>query len=233
MRFIAGTALAALLLCGPVWAAGGGSMGGGGASMDTVSSEPTTRSPDSIAKASYNRGVKEIDKAKQADADAATATDPVKQQKLQEKAQKGFEKARDYFTDAVNNRSDMYQAWNYVGYTQRKLGNYDAALAAYDQALTYSPAYGEAIEYRGEAYLALNRIDDAKSAYMTLFRDARPLAAQLMTAMQKWVAARRQDAKGLAPEDLDSFAKWVDERAAISQQAELLGASKSTASTWN
>jgi tetratricopeptide (TPR) repeat protein len=237
MRFIAGTTLAMLIASAPLWASGGGSMGGGsmggGGSMESDSGDAQPRSPDILAKGSYNRGVKEVDKGKKAEAEAAAATDPARKQKALASAQKNFDKARGYFTDAVNNRSDMYQAWNYLGFTQRKLGNFEAALAAYDQALTYSPAYGEAIEYRAEAYLALNRLDDAKSAYMTLFRDARPLAAQLMTTMQKWVESRKQDGKGPSPEDLDAFAKWVDERAAISEKAALLGASDPAASSWN
>ena len=65
----------------------------------------------------------------------------------------------------------MYQAWNYVGYTNRKLGNYDDALAAYDRALSSSsPDYAEAIEYRGHAYLGLNRLSEAKEAYLALVR---------------------------------------------------------------
>lgn len=233
MRCIVVTTAAAILLGSQAWASGGGSVGGGGFGSTSGSEEPRQTSPDQVAKSSYNRGVKEIGKAKAADTDAAVATDPGKKQKLVDKAQKGFTKARDYFLAAVNARSDMYQAWNYIGYTQRKLGNYDAALAAYDQALTYNPAYGEAIEYRGEAYLALNRIDDAKSAYMILFRDARPLAAELMSAMQKWIESRKLDAKGLSPDDLDAFGKWLGERAAISEKTALLGAGKSSASSWN
>lgn len=237
MRFIAGTTLAMLIASVPLWAAGGGSVGGGstggGRGLESDSGDAQPRSPDMLAKSSYNHGVKEVEKGRKAEAEAATAKDPAKKQKALANAQKNFDKARGYFTEAVNNRGDMYQAWNYIGFTQRKLGNFDAALAAYDQALNYNPAYGEAIEYRAEAYLALNRLDDAKSAYLTLFRDARPLAAELMTAMQKWVESRKQDSKGLSPENLDAFAKWVDERASISEKAALFGASDPAASSWN
>jgi tetratricopeptide (TPR) repeat protein len=219
MRFFAGFTVAVLLACGQAWAAGGGEMGGGG-SADTGEA-PREQTPDQIAKNNYNRGVKEIEKAKDAESDAAQATDPAKKQKLTDKAHKGYVKARDYFLAAVDARGDMYQAWNYVGFTHRKLGDYDKAIAAYDQALSYNPGYGEAIEYRAEAYLALGRLDDTKSAYMLLFRDARPLAAQLMAAMQSWVTAHRQSSQGVSAEDLDAFAKWVDERAAISEKAGL------------
>jgi tetratricopeptide (TPR) repeat protein len=230
MRLFAGVTVAALLACGQTWAAGGGSMGGG-ESVDTGEA-PREQTPDQIAKNSYNRGVKEIDKARDAEGDAAKASDPAKKQKLADKAQKGYTKARDYFLAAVDARSDMYQAWNYIGFAHRKLGDYDKAIAAYDQALSLNPGYGEAVEYRAEAYLALGRLDDAKASYMLLFRDARPLAAQLMTAMQGWVAARRQNAQGISPEDLAAFAKWVDERAAISEKAGLNQPSSSS-TAWN
>jgi len=39
----------------------------------------------------------------------------------------------------------MYQAWNYIGFANRHLGNYDAALSAYAKALEINPAYPEAI----------------------------------------------------------------------------------------
>ncbi|HZF17995.1 MAG TPA: tetratricopeptide repeat protein [Steroidobacteraceae bacterium] len=234
MRLVAGFTIATLLLASHAWAAGGGSMGGGSSGGDYGSSEPPKeQTPDQIAKNNYNRGVKEVERAKSADEDAAKATDAGKKQKLAEKARKSFSKARDYFLVAVDSRSDMYQAWNYLGYTQRKLGNYDKAIAAYDQALGYNPAYGEAIEYRGEAYLALGRLDDAKAAYMHLFRDARPLAAELMTAMQKWIGDRRQNPQGLSTDDLDAFAKWVDERAALSQKAALGQEPSSAPAAWN
>lgn len=236
MRLVAGFTVATLLLASQAFAAGGGSMGGGSSGGDYGSSsseEPKEQTPDQIAKNAYNRGVKEVDHGKSADEDAAKATDPAKKQKLAEKAQKSFTKARDYFLKAVDSRSDMYQAWNYLGYTHRKLGNYDKAIEAYDQALGYNPAYGEAIEYRAEAYLALGRLDDAKAAYMHLFRDARPLAAQLMTAMQKWVADRRVNPQGLSPEDLDAFAKWVDERTTLSQQAAMGEEPSSAPAAWN
>lgn len=235
MRWVAGLSVAVILVSGQALAAGGGSMGGGGGSMDYPSSgeEPKEQTPDQIAKNNYNRGVKEVDRAKSADEDAAKATDPAKKKKLADKAQKGFEKARSYFLTAVDARSDMYQAWNYLGFTQRKLGDYDKAIAAYDEALKFNPAYGEAIEYRAEAYLALGRLDDAKSAYLHLFRDSRPLAAQLMTAMQKFVSDRRQNSQGLSAEDLDAFAKWVDERVALSQAASIGPEPKAAASNWN
>src|SRR5207302_1370969 len=79
---------------------------------------------------------------------------------------------------------------NYVGYSNRKLGNYDAALAAYEKALTLKPGYADAIEYRGEAYLGLNRISDTQQAYLDLYASTRAPAAKLLPAMQSLLAAQ-------------------------------------------
>jgi hypothetical protein len=82
----------------------------------------------------------------------------------------------------------------------------------------------------------LNRLEDAKGAYMSLFRDARPLADQLMIAMKQWVVMRRADASGVAVADVDSFASWVDERGAIASQTASLsysfGGSPSVLTRW-
>ena len=67
---------------------------------------------------------------------------------------------------------------------------------AYDKALSLRPSYPEAIEYRGEAYLALNRVDDAKQAYLDLFAGNRKLADQLLVAMKSWVAEKRSASGG-------------------------------------
>ena len=220
MRIVISALMVWLLAAGGALASGGGSSGPGGGSMGSM---PAPRSPDELAMAAYKSGVKQIEKAKSAETDAAVATDSGRQKKESEKAARSYGDARDYFTKATAKKPGMYEAWNYLGYSERKLGNYPEALSAYDHALQLNPNYGEAIEYRGEAYLGLNRTDDAKAAYLQLFGSARPLADQLMTAMHLWVAARREDPKDLSAGDLDAFAHWVDERGQLAQQTASLG----------
>jgi hypothetical protein len=53
---------------------------------------------------------------------------------------------------------------------------------------------------------------------MALVRDSAPLANELMTSMRHWCAARRLNAQDLSPADVEAFAKWIDERAAIAAQ---------------
>ena len=112
----------------------------------------------------------------------------------------------------------MHEAWNYLGYTNRKLGKYDAALAAYDRALALKPGYAEAIEYRGHAYLGLNRLGEAKDAYLSLFGSNRKLAAQLLAGMQAWVGEHRDNPGGVDGASLEAFASWVSERSSIAGQ---------------
>jgi len=135
------------------------------------------------------------------------------------------------FQEAVQDDSRLHEAWNYVGYTSRKLGNYDAALAAYQQALTLKPGYPEALEYRGEAFLGLNRVADAQQAYLDLFANNRALADKLLTAMKGWVETQRSSssADANAVSELD---KWVQERSAIAGQTASL-TREGTAASWN
>jgi tetratricopeptide (TPR) repeat protein len=201
---------------------GSGGMGGG-ATASGGQMPSASRNPDDVAKTAYNQGVKTIKKAQESDEDAAKASTPEKSAKAKEKAQKYYQKALGEFIDAVGAQPAMYQAWNYMGFANRHLGNYQDALTAYAKALELNPNYPDAIEYRGEAYLGLNKIDEAKAAYMSLFQNSRPLANELMTAMHHWADARRQDSQGLAAGDIDAFAKWMDERATVAAQTASLG----------
>jgi tetratricopeptide (TPR) repeat protein len=139
-----------------------------------------------------------------------------------------YVRARKAFQDAAASDPDMAEAWNGLGYSQRKLGDYDTALASYARAITLKPGYPEATEYRGEAYLALNRVADAKQAYLDLFATNRTLADTLMTAMKKWIAAQKSGANQAAAADL---ATWVAERAKIAAQTASL-TREGTAAGW-
>ena len=65
---------------------------------------------------------------------------------------------------------------------------------------------------------ALNRLDDAKTAYLALFSSNRQLAAQLLAGMQAWVGEHRGNSGGVDGASLESFASWVSERSAIASQ---------------
>lgn len=54
-------------------------------------------------------------------------------------------------------------AYNMLGYSQRKLRNYDAAFASYRKALELDPKHRGAHEYIGEAYLEMGQLAKAKA----------------------------------------------------------------------
>lgn len=213
MRTYARPVFATILLSAACTAFGAG----GGSMPSTPSFETRARSPEEQARAVYNDGVRAVERADKLAADAARQTDAHKREKAHGKSLQSYASALKKFTRATELQPSMHEAWNYVGYSQRKLGQYEQALAAYERALALKPGYPEAIEYRGHAYLGLNRLADAKQSYLALFAGNRVLAQQLLTAMQQWVGEHRGDTTvdGAA---LESFASWVSERSAIASQ---------------
>jgi tetratricopeptide (TPR) repeat protein len=209
-------AIPMLLATWSAFGAGGGSMPSGGGTEFRPKEAAT---PEEQARTTYNAGVRAVAKADEQVADAARQADPRKQQKANDKARNGYASALKKFTRATELNPAMHEAWNYVGYTQRKIGNYTAALSAYERALQLKPGYPEAIEYRAHAYLGLDRLGEAKEAYLALYSGNRVLADKLLSAMREWVAARRGTSTGgVEPAVLDAFASWVDERGAIARQ---------------
>lgn len=214
------------VMCGVAWTTTPAWASGGAPSMQAPSvrgmeqdrGDSRAPSPQKLATTAYNKGAAQIKKADRFGRDAATATDEGKKYRAQSKSRDFYTAALGEFKTAVSLQPKMHEAWNYIGYAERHLGNHAAALAAYDQALALEPDYAEAIEYRGEAYLGLDRLDDARSAYLDLFASSRPLAAQLLAAMQAYVAARRETPNGLDPQALETFARWVEERTTIAHQ---------------
>lgn len=169
------------------------------------------------AKASYNSALESLKDADAWDAAAAKATG-AEQQKLQKKAEGAYKRARKKFQDATTWAPQLAEAWNGVGYTQRKLGSYVAALSAYEQALTLKPGYADAIEYRGEAFLGLNRVEDAKQAYLDLFATNRTLSDRLLESMRTWITTHREAPSGVDVASITELEKWINERSQIAAQ---------------
>jgi tetratricopeptide (TPR) repeat protein len=201
--FLATSALAA----GGGGGGGGGGMSGGGAS------------PKEMALAHFQTGEKARKQGLDALQEAQAATDEATRKEALEAATSRFKRALRAYKEATRADRKAYFAWNGSGFCQRMLGDYEAALAAYDRALKIEPGFPQAVEYRGEAYLHLGKLEEAKAAYMDLFGRERPLADLLLRKMQAWVAAAKQNQQTPgAQAKLDEFAKWVDERGALAQQ---------------
>lgn len=192
------------------YAAGGGSMGGSSGGSFQTSKRLT---PQEVAIKHYNQGIKYRDKAWRYEAEAATTDDDKRKAKLLKKAQRQFVKAKKKFLKSVKKESRLYQAQGSLGYAYRRLGDYESALAAYNEALRLKPSYSEAIEYRAEAYLALGRLEETKAAYMDLFVNDRARADLLMTAMQAW--SQTIDTNNA---EQVSFANWIGQRQQLSEQ---------------
>lgn len=193
--------------------------GGRGQPQDEIPSTPMVEKPDKAATKAYASGMKDLKKAKELEELIATSTDPDKKGKAEEKLGDTYGAALDHFTEVLRNKSDMYDAWNEVGYVHLRLGAYRESIDDYNHALTFKPDLPVAVANRALAYLMTDRLEDAKASYMDLFYHERPLADELMVHMQDWVQRHRTAANGVRPGDIDSFDKWVTERTGIAKTA--------------
>jgi tetratricopeptide (TPR) repeat protein len=175
-------------------------------------------SPELLATEAFNSGVKHLDSGDKAEVKAAAATKPADTDKAMKQARDEYGKALKDFKKAVELSPKMHRAHNGLGYAYRKTGDYARALESYDTALQISPDFTDAIEYRGEAYLGLNRIEDAKQAYLKLFGSSREHADVLMKAMKAWADKRHVDPAGVDPAALASFEGWLHERAELADR---------------
>ena len=161
------------------------------------------------AKDAYNLGLRHRDKAIRLEQEAAAATGEKAAKKVA-KAHKSYDKAIEQFSKAVEHVPGFAEALGCLGHALLQTGRYPEALVAYNQALALGPPYPEAIAERGRVYLGLDKVEQAKGAYLELRRFDRPRAAELMTAMRGWVERRRRDPGGLSQEFIESFAAWIE-----------------------
>jgi tetratricopeptide (TPR) repeat protein len=199
-------------------------------SMGSTPARPLT--PEERANEVYNSGIEHRDRGNKYEKDAVNAKKPEDRTKSEGKARGEYEKALKDFEKATNFSSSHFAAYNGMGYSYRKLGDYQKALEMYDKALQLAPGFSDAVEYRGEAYLGLNRIDDAKQAYLELMGLNRKNAEMLMAAMRAWVAARRAEPAGVDAATLDAFESWIKERAGLAQQTASMSLASSHRGSW-
>jgi len=185
---------------------------------EEIQSTPAVDKPDAAATKFYTAGKKSLAKAKDFENAAAAAQNPDKKSSALEKMGDFYNRALDQFTEALSNKGDMVDAWNEVGYIHLRLGAFMESIDDYNHTLALKPDLYQATLHRAQAYLAVDRLDDAKAAYMDLFNHARPLADELMTAMQQWLAVHRTDANGMRAADVDAFDQWLREQGGIAKQ---------------
>ncbi len=76
---------------------------------------------------------------------------------------KNWERAVSSFNKVVAQDPTNADAYNYLGFSNRWLGRYDAAFAAYDKALALNPTHKGALNYSGIAYLKTDQKPKAEA----------------------------------------------------------------------
>ena len=74
----------------------------------------------------------------------------------------------DWMTKAIAATPKDADAYNYLGYSLRKLKRYPEAIENYKHALQLDPQHKGAHEYLGEAYLETNQPEEAKKLLASL-----------------------------------------------------------------
>ncbi|MCB1685483.1 MAG: tetratricopeptide repeat protein [Pseudomonadales bacterium] len=137
-----------------------------------------------MAKACYRDGVRQKERAWKQEEKAAKEKKDRARDKALAQAQKSYKKAVDYQIKALQILPTHNEAANELGYALRETGDYKRAIGAYNLALELKPDFWQALEYRGEALLAMGFFGETKEAHMTLFREEQDLAVELMTAIR-------------------------------------------------
>ena len=79
-----------------------------------------------------------------------------------EKAKKRYQKAQKFLIKFNKEKPNKADTLNYLGFTTRKLGDFENGEKYYLQGLEINPKHKGINEYLGELYVATNRIDLAK-----------------------------------------------------------------------
>ena len=108
-------------------------------------------SSTTVKKTDYEKAVSYIDKAKKFEEDGK-----------QKKAKKQYEKAQKLLIKSNEDEPNNADTLNYLGFTTRKLGNFNLGEKYYLQGLAIKPKHNGINEYLGELYVATNRMDLAK-----------------------------------------------------------------------
>jgi tetratricopeptide (TPR) repeat protein len=159
------------------------------------------------ARLNYNVGYELYEKAMTQETSAAKLRGAAARE-AGESVKEGFSQAREHFRTVVAADPNMKEAWNLLGYTSRRLGDYEESLSAYDAALKLEPDYPEAIEYRAELFLLTGRLTQAREAYATLQKSNPSYAGVLLQSMRAWTASPPASAVVEAA-DKEAFSRWV------------------------
>ena len=85
-----------------------------------------------------------------------------------EKANKRYVKAQNLLIESNNKKPNDVDTLNYLGFTTRKLGDFENGEKYYLQGLAIDPNHKGINEYLGELYVVTNRMDLAKERLKVL-----------------------------------------------------------------
>ena len=119
--------------------------------MLTGNSHAAGSSSSSSSSSNYDKAVKLIKSAKK-----------YEQKEKTDKAKKNYEKAQKLLIKSNDKNPNNVDTLNYLGFTTRKLGDYENGEKYYLQGLAIEPNHKGINEYLGELYVVTNRIDLAK-----------------------------------------------------------------------
>lgn len=195
------SALALLALAPVAWAVPDGP-------MPSRNAPETSQDPKAIARNNYNAGHEAVQRVARLELEAATM--PAMASQYRDSVRASLERARESFRQAVAADPEMKEGWNMLGFTSRKLGQYQESLSAYERALALSPDYPEAIEYRAELFLLTGRLAQTKEAYATLLQLDPAYAAMLKTSMQDFLKGGKTFPSSVTQQEREEFANWVN-----------------------
>ena len=115
-----------------------------GLSSNSLAAGSSSSSSDT--KSSYDKAVKLIKAAKKYEIDGKV-----------DKAKKRYERALKFLVMSNKNKPNKADTLNYLGFTTRKLGDFENGEKYYLQGLAIDPKHKGINEYLGELYVATNR----------------------------------------------------------------------------
>ena len=117
-------------------------------SVNSYSAGTSSSSDSSSSSTDYSKAVKFVKAAKKYESDGKT-----------DKANKRYMKALKLLIKSNKSKPNKADTLNYLGFTTRKLGDFETGEKYYLQGLAIEPNHIGINEYLGELYVATNRID--------------------------------------------------------------------------
>lgn len=145
-----------------------------------------SKTPEEKAISAYNKGLKKLNAAWIQAQKSKTLADEKEQERLENKAQKLFDRSIKYFNEAVKHDPELYQAHSNLGLVLCKTGALNNSLAAYERALSIKSDYYAAIEYLAENQLQMHQFSKVQSAYIRLTSEQPKYAKKLRQVIIEW-----------------------------------------------